>query len=262
MRLEDIKIEPGATNLNVTALLQSLQFNQFITIFDIEKNDYVFTAHVEQALGFSATEFTEFNLNNRALITGNSKDMKLFLHPDDQPHFERFACLLYQLITEPDIAISPQNDYAILNFRMFNNNGELVRVEHKTFCHSLHDSGLFHAHLDIWTVYPFSPTDLFFPSAQFISNGRQGDINQRLAKIKLRLYGFQLTTAERRVIAMMINGDSRKKIAHQLQVSEGTINSHFNNAKEKINKHLLTAEAAPISSLVQLIHYVRLFQLL
>lgn len=238
-----------------------LRKNQFLTVFDIHINDYIHHHNIENVIGYAPSEFTDAAFNNRHLSDPAVPISHPILYEQDKQHFERFSFLLYNLISSPQISIKQFEDSACLKFRLYKKNKTLVLCDYLTFCGDIDDSGRFRYHIDIWTIHPIIKGQTFIPSAQFYHPSDQQKANIILNKVQQSLYEFHLTNKEILVFTALKKGLLRKEIAKQFNVSEGTINTHFNNIKNKVDNFLMKNQISPTTNFIELSYYIELYNI-
>lgn len=234
--------------------------NQFVTVHNAQEYEFSFKYGVKRALGFTDAEFTAKNLIGQ---TDRHRKISPIIHPDDICWYLHYGVLLYKLLSNAASSLNFDTDYAWFRFRIRNSKGQLLMAEYITLLHEVTSEGQLLSHLDVWTVLPLNNSDTFTPDFGFYTKKNFEKNATLFNKINEEQLGIRFTNREKEVAKKLMLGLTRKEVAGELAIGVGSVNTHVNNMKEKVNLYQSQiAPLKPISNITELLRFANAYKLL
>lgn len=158
--------------------------NEFQSIFNIEENKFIWVSeNIEETLGFPKGHFT---LESLIGLNGDP-----IIHPEDLPHFMRWAGISYLLFSIPGFKFESNNDYQLIKFRINTKDSKIKQIRDlQTLVLSkksqlyinesgISNSGIPKYHFDTWTIYDSSFFDFVRP--HYVTSFNQSSFMNDLA---------------------------------------------------------------------------------
>ena len=241
---------------------KTLRHNQFVTVLNVKDYNFTFQCGVQKALGFDESEFTAKNLighGSSLSINGSSS----IIHPDDIAFYLHYGMLLYKLINKIIPQMHFSIDHAWFRFRLYSKTGELYVAEYTTFLHEATETGQMLSHVDIWTIHRPLTQDDFMPDFGFFTLQKFEEHKKYFFELNEEQLGIKFSPRQIAIVRKLALGLSRKETAAALGIGEGSINTHVNNMKAKVNNFRAQfASEKPISNVTELLRFARLYKLL
>lgn len=229
--------------------------NEFHSIFNIEKNAFEWVSNnISDVLGISPDEFTLTKL------IGNESVSPL-IHPEDIPHFMRWAGISYLLFSIPGFTFESNTDYQLVKFRISTEKSKIASIRNLKFVliskkSSLHISdetitsfGIPKYHFDTWSISEPSYFDIVKP--MFVTNFDQSQFMNNLAFVINALL-IEIPVKYLIIINQRGNHDRNKSVAHAInQNIRNYANVNFEFDENKIGDYLNKSIKPKITSIAK-----------
>jgi DNA-binding CsgD family transcriptional regulator len=231
--------------------------NQFLTVFDLIDYKYVLHHGLTEVLGYSAEEFTEL-----ALIGHGGRTP--IIHHEDVPYYLHFGGLLHKVAATAKSPIELMKDYGWFRFRIRAKDGRLFAAHYLSFYFDLHKPTIPRSHIDVWSVVPIQEDARFQTDFGFFASHGFADTKAEFHRLNEEALGLRLTPQQARILSLLRDGLSRKQVAAELSIAEGSVDAHFTQIRTKVNDWFAShgQSSTQLSTAIQLIAFAEKYKLL
>lgn len=230
--------------------------NEFHTIFNIEKNAFEWVSeNITEVLGIYPNDFS---LNQ---LIGSENNQPL-IHPEDIPHFMRWAGISYLLFSIPGFTFESNTDYQIVKFRISTEKSKIVSVRNlkyvlitkKSSLHineeTINSFGIPKYHFDTWSISEPSYFEIVKP--MFVTSFDQSQFMNNLAFV-INAMLIDIPVKYLLIINQRGNHDRNKSVANYInQNIRLYANVKFEFDENKIGDYLNKSIKPKITSIAKI----------
>lgn len=260
--------------------------HDFLTVFNLKEYKFTVVKNLKEILGYNEEEFTIEKLTDPFEVVNQPFGIKkketfhkprYIVHEEDVELVLIFGLIAYRILIAPQFNFIPLRDSYQVRFRVFDKNGQKVRLTRRCFLYEfeefVYEDKTYYtpvSHIDIWTAN-YEDVENSNVECTIISSDvdtikareREGQLNKAFRDILFQEYlGFRLTKRQVDIAKLLIKGETYEDIGRHLDISTNTVKDHLSTIKKRINAFLNQHSFDPINNSIKLGHFIKKYKLL